>query len=94
MDKTIHRKSYRINGDKRCRINTPIGILASDGTELLVGDYIFYRNEKCIVLFNIITQKYEAMLCRSCWYNDKIHLMQTLMENHMLCQLIMEQRCI
>ena len=71
MDKTINRKSCRIHGDKRGRIGTPTGILAFDNTELLVGDYISYYGEKCIVLFNTYTQKYEAMLCRSCWYNDR-----------------------
>lgn len=73
MDKSYrhNRKKNYINGDKRERSGIPTGILASDGKELCTGDRIVYKGEQCVVLYNRCSGTFEAMISRSCWYEDR-----------------------
>lgn len=72
MDKKMYqnKRSNRINGYKEDRIGIPLGIHDKNDIELKSGDIIQYKNEKCIILFNHSTKRYEAMLMRTNWYAD------------------------
>ncbi len=61
-----NKKQHRINGDKRKRIGLPTGILASDGSELLSGDKIFFYNQICVVLYCREIKAFEACPIRWC----------------------------
>lgn len=67
-----NRKQHRINGDKRNRIGLPTGILASDGSELLTGDKIFFSKSVCIVLYGgRDLNTFEACPVKWCWFGEK-----------------------
>lgn len=73
MDKTMYikAKQNRITGLKKEGIGISTGILCSNDRELLSGDLIDYYGEMCVVLYNRHTKKFEAMILRSCCYNER-----------------------
>ena len=64
-------KSFSLSGHKKGRLGTPLGIHDKDGNMLYVGDEITYGNELCVILWNESSKRWEAMLERSLWYQEK-----------------------
>lgn len=66
-----NRKQHCIHGDKRERVGLPTGIFAADGSELFIGDKIFFRNQVCVVLYCRDINTFEACPIHWCYYGEK-----------------------
>ena len=65
-----YNKMKKWNAKLSHKIGTPLGIHDKNKNELSVGDYVYYKGDKCIILWNSNFKQFEAMLCRSLWYGD------------------------
>ena len=70
MDKRADRKSHRINGSKKNRIGTPLGIHDKNMSELHCGDYIRLGEYNGIILWHPIYKEYWMFLDYSKWYGE------------------------
>lgn len=70
MDK---RKKIRYSGCKNCKIGIPLSIKDKNDESLYSGDIIMFHSERCIILWNMDSERWEAHILRTMWYGDNIY---------------------